>query len=95
MPASPAQVVTAFLQAFMSGDIDRAKHMVSEDFGFRAPLHDRHGSKSAYFAGAEAKTRFIRAFRILHQWAEGADVSTVYELDIHTPEGNATMAMSE
>lgn len=95
MPATPAQAVTAFLQAFMSGDIDRARHMVSEDFSFQAPLHDGRGSKSAYFAGAETKTRFIRAFRILRQWADGDDVSTVYELDIHTPEGDATMAISE
>lgn len=79
----------------MSGDIDRARRMVSEDFSFQAPLHEGHGSKSAYFAGAEEKTRFIHAFRILRQWADGDDVSTVYELDIQTPEGTATMAMSE
>lgn len=95
MPLTPAQTVTTFLQAFMSGDIDKARHMVSEDFSFQAPLHDGRGSKLAYFAGAETKARFIRAFRILRQWADGDDVSTVYELDIQTPEDTATMAMSE
>ena len=95
MPTTSAALVTAFLQAFMSGDIDKASGMVSEDFSFRAPLHQGEGGKGAYFAGADRKTRFIRAFRILRQWAQGDDVCTVSELDIQTPEGAATMAMSE
>lgn len=95
MPISPSQVVTTFLRAFMSGDVDAASRMTSEEFYFRAPLHEGPGSKAAYFAGAEHKTRFIHAFRILRQWSEGSEVCTVYELDIHTPEGSATMAMSE
>ena len=60
--------------------------MTNEDFYFRAPLHKGRGSKADYFAGTEHKTRFIHAFRILRQWSED-EVCTVYELDIHTPEG--------
>src|SRR5690242_9220849 len=95
MPATPSALVSAFLHAFMSGDIERASAMVSENFSFRAPLHEGLGDKAVYFAGAERKTRFIRALRILRQWADGEEVSTVYELDIQTPEGAATMSMSE
>jgi predicted SnoaL-like aldol condensation-catalyzing enzyme len=90
-----ARTVTEFLRAFMTGNIDKASKMVREDFWFRAPLQDGRGDKAAYFAGVEKKTQFIRAFRILRQWADGDDVSTVYELDIETAEGAATMAVSE
>ncbi|MGB3496807.1 MAG: nuclear transport factor 2 family protein [Rhodanobacter lindaniclasticus] len=95
MSASASQIVTEFLQAFMSGDIDKASKMVREDLSFRAPLHEGCGNKAAYFAGAESKTRFVRAFRILRQWVDDDEVSTVCELDMVTPEGAATMAMSE
>lgn len=87
--------MTAFLHAFMSGDVDKASRLVSEDFSFRAPLQEGRGDRSVYFAGAAEKVRFIRAFRILRQWVDGDDVSTVYELDIQTPEGSATMPMSD
>lgn len=95
MPTNPCQIVSDFLQAFMSGDVERAAAMVRPDFSFRAPLFPGRGDKAAYFAGAAHKARFIRAVRILRQWAEGNEVSTVYELDIETPEGAATMAISE
>jgi ketosteroid isomerase-like protein len=95
MSTSASQIVTEFLQAFMSGDIDKASRMVREDFSFRAPLHEGRGNKAAYFAGAESKTKFVRAFRILRQWVDDDEVSTIYELDIETPEGAASMAMSE
>lgn len=92
---SNAEIVASFLKAFMSGDIDRASQMVSEDFSFRASLQDGAGNKAAYFAGARDKARFLEAFRILHQWEDGDEVSTIYELDIHTKEGAATVPMSE
>ena len=95
MPATPSQLATAFLRAFMSGDVATASAMVSDDFSFQAPLHRGRGDKAAYFAGAQEKARFIRAFRMLRQWADGDEVSTLYELDIQTSEGAATMAMSE
>lgn len=95
MPTTPSALVTAFLEAFLSGEIDRARAMVTEDFSFRAPLHQGSGDQAAYFAGAEHKTRFIRAFRILRQWVDGDQVATFYELDVQTREGAATMAMSE
>lgn len=95
MPATPSGIVTEFLEAFLSGEIGKASAMVREDFSFRAPLLDSPGGKAAYFAGAREKTRFIAGFRVLRQWADGNDVSTLYELDIRTPEGTATMALSE
>lgn len=95
MKASPARIVRDFLQAFMSGESARARDMVCDDFAFRAPLHDGVGGQEAYFAGADEKARFIRGFRILHQWEDGDEVSTLYELDLGTPAKHATMRISE
>lgn len=95
MTTRPAHIVRDFLQAFMSGEIARAKGMVCDDFAFRAPLHDGVGGQDAYFAGADEKVRFIRGFRILHQWEDGDEVSTIYELDLGTPANHATMRISE
>lgn len=95
MSDSSSLVVTNFLQAFMSGDVKTAEQLIRDDFSFRAPLHKGNGDKTAYFAGAGKKAKFIRAFRILRQWADGDHVSTFYELDIRTPEDSAIMAMSE
>lgn len=92
---SPPEVVTSFLDAFMSGKVDMASAMVRDDFSFRAPLFGRVGDKRAYFGGAGEKAGFINAFRILHQWADGDNVSTLYEIDTRTSEGSATMAISE
>lgn len=61
--------------------------MVRDDFWFRAPFQEERGSKTEYFDGAERKTHFIRAFRILHQCGDRNDVSTIYKLDIETPKG--------
>jgi predicted SnoaL-like aldol condensation-catalyzing enzyme len=92
---SPTQIVTAFLEAFMSGNIDKASSLVRDDFSFHAPLLEHTGDKHAYFADAARKAHFIEAIRILRQLADGDDVSTLYELDIRTPKGAATMAVSE
>jgi len=64
----------------MSGDIEAASRMVRDDFSI--PGHSRRiWDKVTYFAGAAIKARFIRAFRILRQWVDGDDVSTICELD--------------
>lgn len=95
MTSDAALIVQDFLQAFMSGETARARSLVADDFAFRAPMHDGEGGQDAYFAGAEEKVRFIRGFRILHQWQDGDEVSTVYELDLGTYENHAVMRISE
>lgn len=93
MHAHASQTVTEFLTAFFSGDVGRAKELVSRDFSYEAPFGS--GDSRSYFAGAETKATFIRSFRILHQWEDGDDVSTIFELAIATDDGEATMPMSE
>jgi ketosteroid isomerase-like protein len=92
---TPSEVSTAFLTRFFTGDIARAASMVSPDFSFRAPLQDAPAGKAAYFGGAEKKSRFVKGFRILRQWEDGPEVSTLYEIRIETPEGKASLVISD
>ncbi|MEW2624746.1 nuclear transport factor 2 family protein [Streptomyces sp. NPDC048106] len=91
----PATVVADFLAAFFSGDIARARTAVSEDFSFRAPLMTTGGTEAEFFAGAERKTELIQDFRILRLWEDGDEVSCVYEIDVRTPAGHASMLLHE
>jgi hypothetical protein len=86
--------VTRFLSAFHGGRTADARALVADDFSFRAPLVDE-GSKEIFFAGADEKSALVRGFRVLRQWEDGGDVSTVYEIDVVTAAGAATMPMYE
>jgi predicted SnoaL-like aldol condensation-catalyzing enzyme len=90
-----SQFVSEFLMAFLSGDHEKAASMLTSDFWFRAPLIHHGGDKAAYFAGAKEKVKYIRRFGILRQWADENEVATFYELEIETPQGSATMIMSD
>lgn len=46
MSTNNSQIVTDFLQAFMSGNVEKASKMVRDDFSFRAPMHQGYGSKA-------------------------------------------------
>jgi ketosteroid isomerase-like protein len=92
---STAQTVAEFLHTFLSGDIENARSLVTDDFTFRAPLIEAVAGKETFFAGATEKSTLIRSFRILRQWEDADDVSTVYELDIVTPGGEARMMLHE
>jgi len=92
---SPSEIVADFLSSFMTGDVARARELIDPEFTFRAPLHSGTGDARAYFGGAQEKARFIEAFRILRQWEDSGEVSTIYEIDIRTDEGAATLPMSE
>lgn len=94
-PRRPAEVVREFLQAFFSGDTETARTYIGDDFSFRAPRIEGRGDQAAFFGGAEAKARYVRNLRILRQWEDGDDVSTVYELEVETPDGSASLLMHE
>jgi hypothetical protein len=88
-------VVSEYLTAYLSGNIDHARSLVREDFWFRAPLIETTATKDVYFAGSDEKLALIRDFRIVAQWEGGDEVSTVYEIDVQTPAGTASMLMHE
>ena len=95
MSTSPSQIVREFLTAFLSGNIEKASGMMSDSFYFEAPLQGWRAGKQVYFAGAEKKATFIRDFKILRQWEDGDEVSTVYELDLGTTQEHAPIVISE
>jgi hypothetical protein len=90
----PSEVVTRFLSSYHGGRIADARAMLTKDFSFRAPLVDE-GSREVFFAGAEEKSALVRAFRVLRQWEDADDVSTLYEIDVETKAGAASMLMHE
>jgi predicted SnoaL-like aldol condensation-catalyzing enzyme len=93
-PHDAGQVAADFLTAYLSGDHQRARSLMHDDFTFQAPLVEE-GTKEVYFAGAQAKVSFIDGFRILRQWTDGDDVAVTYEIDISGPSGSASMLMHE
>jgi len=48
-----------------------------------------------FFAGSDRKAGYIGGFKILRQWEDGDEVSTLYEIDIRTREGAASLLMHE
>lgn len=93
--ADAASVVAEFLAAYLSGDLDRARSLVSDDFSFQAPLVEQHATKEEFLGGSEQKVALVRDHRIVRSWADGEEVSTVYEIDVRTEEGAASMRIHE
>ena len=95
---TPAQIVNEFLQAFFSGDVERALGLTSEDFTFTAPYHPYQmggSSRERFFAGAAAKAALVREIQILRQCESGCDVATLYRLEVACPAGSASLLITE
>jgi hypothetical protein len=89
-----ASVVVDYLTAFTAGDMDRARSLVSEDFSFRGPRGGTEG-RDEFFAAATWIGPYLRGVRILRQWEDGDDVSSLYEYDLGTKAGAASIRISE
>jgi hypothetical protein len=92
--ASPAGVVNAYLEGFYSGDFEAARLNVADSFSFEGPFLQVEG-KDAFFAGAEGLRSIVRGHRLLRQWVDGDDVSSLYQVDLETPAGKGSVLMSE
>jgi len=89
----PDEIVTTYLTAFFGGDIATARGLVHDDFRFVAPLDS--GGIDEFFAGAERKAALIRNLRIQRLWSDADEVATVYELEIETATGSASLQVFE
>lgn len=88
------ETVNKYLTAFYGGDFDSAKSVVADAFSFEGPFLTVSG-KDAYFEGAGGLKAIVRGHRVLRQWDDGDDVSTIYEVDFETLAGTGTVPMAE
>lgn len=93
-PGSPARIVSGYLEAFYRGNFPAARRLIAEDFAFRGPFLQVEGAEE-FFAGAEGLRRIVRGHRPIRQWVNGAEVSTLYEVQLETSAGTGSVLMSE
>jgi predicted SnoaL-like aldol condensation-catalyzing enzyme len=91
---SAAKLVNEYLQAFYSGDFGRAGALVSDDFHFKGPFVEV-ANKEAFFSSAARLAPIVKGHRLLRQWEDGDEVSSVYEVNLETPAGSGAVTMSE
>lgn len=99
MPASSAprtatDVVNDYLDAFYSGDHDRASQYVAEQFSFAGPFVTVSG-KGSFFASAAGLKALVRGHRLVRQWSDGEDVCSICDVSLSGPRGAGTVTMSE
>jgi len=87
-------VVNDYLAAFYAGDFARAEAFVADDFHFKGPFVETL-SKEAYFASAARLALIAKGHRMLHQWQDGDEICSVYDVDLETPAAKGSVIMSE
>jgi ketosteroid isomerase-like protein len=89
-----ARIFVDYLDAFTSGDVDRAAELLTDDFSFAGPLQQTEG-KDAFLEGARHLAPLVRGHTMLRQWEDGDEVCSIYEFAIETPAGAGSVLMSE
>lgn len=87
-------VVNRYLQAYASGDVDATVASLSPDFAFRGPMQAIEGAE-AYRDVVAHVAPHARGHRVLRQWVDGADVCTLYELDVDRGTGPEPVLVAE
>ena len=95
--AGASQVVTDYLTAYTSGDVDKALSLVSADFSFRGPMQHTAGKEafSAVLAHVAHVAPGARGMRILRQWEDDDEVCSLYTFDVQAPARAASLLVSE
>jgi len=88
------ETVNTYLTSFYSGDFETATTVVSDDFVFTGPFLQVEG-KEPFFTGAEGLRSIVRGHRLLRQWSDAHNVSSIYDVDFATPNGGGSIVMSE
>src|SRR5258707_15856430 len=81
-------IVNRFYDATDNRRMNDLRALVSEDMTFAGPLMKTTGSKE-YVAMNEQLLQFHRGTRMLHQFENGDDVCSIYELSMTTPAGGS------
>jgi predicted SnoaL-like aldol condensation-catalyzing enzyme len=90
----PATIVTQYLSAFYTGDFERARLLVTDDFSLHGPLAQTSG-RETFFASAAGLRPIVRGHRLVRQWWDGPEVCSIYDVDCESPVATATVRMSE
>lgn len=89
-----AEVVNEYLDAYTSGDVETAASLVTEDFSFQGPMQTSVGRDALRKMLAHVAPS-ARGRRILRQWQDGDQVSSIYELNVETSNGPTSVLVSE
>jgi ketosteroid isomerase-like protein len=89
-----AALVRQYLTAFYTGDFEAAAEFLAEDFTFEGPFVKVSG-RDDFLQSAQGLKPVVAGHRLLRQWEDGSDVSSIYEVLIVTPHKNGSVTMSE
>lgn len=94
---SAGDVVGEFLSAWTAGETDRAIALVDDDYSLWTPAQESAGEGArdelAAYIGHIAP--FCKGCRMLRQWEDGEDVSSIVQLLLEPPTGPMTLTISE
>jgi ketosteroid isomerase-like protein len=91
---SSAAVFRNYLDAFTSGDIDRAIGFITDDFSFAGPILQSEG-KAAFVEGSQAAQAMANGYTMLRQFESGDEVVSIYEFELGPPATPGTVLMTE
>jgi hypothetical protein len=87
-------LVNCYLDAFYVGDFGTVEPFLADGFSFQGPFIEATG-RGSFLSSAEGLRRIVRGHRLLRQWEDGSEVSSVYEVGVETPAGAGVVTMSE
>jgi hypothetical protein len=91
---SPLEVVNEYLENFYRGDFTTAGSVVAEGFAFSGPFIQVQG-RAKFLESASGLREIVRGHRLLRQWSDASEVSSIYEVTFQTPLKEGTIVMSE
>ena len=91
---SAAQVVRDYLAAFYGGDFETARELLADDLTFRGPFVEVD-SADAFLASAQPLRPILKGHRLVKQWQDDDQVSTLYEMSLETPAGTGSVLVAE
>ena len=96
--ANAAQlVVSQYLAAASSGDVDRALSLVGEEFSLQTPAQQSAGEEGREELRAHLGHvgPFARGHRLIRQWVDGDEVCSIYELRVEPPGAPVALTISQ
>ena len=93
-PTTASDTVNEYLHAFYSGDFDKAKALVADDFHFKGPFVEAT-DKKAFLKSAAPLAQIAKGHRLLRQWVDGDDVCSIFDVNLETSAGKTAVTMTE